>query len=75
MVTHKTKYSVCFIVTVTTWFPSFSSSYFIYIYIYMVLHFQEIAVANIRLRVYNLTIEGTKVSEMQYLDAISETTE
>ena len=41
----------------------------------MVLHFQEIAVANIRLRVYNLTIEGTKVSEMQYLDAISETTE
>ena len=31
--------------------------------------------ANIRLGVYNLTIEATKESEMQYLDAVSETTE
>ena len=31
--------------------------------------------ANIRLGVYNLTIEATKESQMQYLDAVSETTE
>ena len=31
--------------------------------------------ANIRLGVYNLTIEATKESQMQHLDAVSETTE
>ena len=37
--------------------------------------FRKLQVANIRLGVYNVTIEATKESEMQYLDAVSESTE
>ena len=77
MVTHRTKYSVS-IITVTTWLLSLCSSYIINMCVCVCIWFcifRKLQVANIRLGVYNVTIEAPKESEMQYLDAVSESTE